>query len=583
MNEAMGNPDDNIKMLKTATIMIVDDEPINIEVVQAFLEDEGYTNFITVEDAKQAMDILVEKRPDLLLLDLMMPDVSGFDILTAVRTHSKFKYLPVIILTAATDTRNKLKALELGATDFLAKPLDQSELVLRVRNTLAAKAYQDQLAYYDPLTKLPNRQLFLEEFSWAVDSAVRFNDQLVLLNIEIDHFNSIKDTVGIQSSDKVLQLTAQRIENVIRNNDLAGVTTTQTVSDRKLFHLDSYVFTVLLSRVENAENAALVAERILKEIRTPIPVTNKELLLTASIGIATCPKDSGQVSELMLLASSAKDYAKNLGGNRLQFSSSDISSMYEKRLEIETKLRKAVDNGEMVLYYQPKVDMATGKITGAEALIRWQSEGSLIGPNQFIPLAEETGLIIPIGLWCLQEGCRQLHSWHQQHNQNLGLSINLSAKQFVDEAFLQSIEKTVKDSQIDPSLITLELTESLLIDDIEEKIEVLKKLKKIGFKISIDDFGTGYSSLNYLRQLPVDELKIDRSFVMETTTHRQSRAIVATIVYLAKSLKLLTVAEGVEQEKELAFIKQLQCDQVQGFYFYRPQPAKDFEALISAS
>lgn len=571
---------DSFSNLKNAKIMIVDDEPINIEVVQAFLEDEGYSDFVTVEDSTQAIDSLIKSKPDLLLLDLMMPNVSGFDILSAVRMHAKFQHLPIIILTAATDTENKIKALDLGATDFLAKPLDQSELVLRIRNTLGAKAYQDQLAFYDPLTKLPNRELFMEEFSWAVDSAIRFDERLALLNIEIDNFNSLKDTIGIVNSDQVLQLTAERIERTIRKADLAGFSTASGTNERKLFHFDSHVFTVLLSRLDNVETAATVAERILTEIRTPIPVDNRELMLTASAGIVSCPDDSRDISELLLLASSAKDYAKKNGGGKIQFSSKAISSMYEQRLEMESQLHKAIENREFVLYYQPKVSFSTGRIEGAEALIRWPKDDRLIPPGDFIPLAEETGMIVPIGLWCLQEGCRQLKSWQENSGQQFSLSINLSAKQLADDQFLKDVQDVVEESGIDPQSITLELTESLLIDNIEEKILLLQRLKKIGFKISIDDFGTGYSSLSYLRRLPIDELKIDRSFVMEISDHRQSRAIVATIVYLANSLRMTTVAEGIEQKRELDFIKGLKCDQYQGFLFSRPIPADDFIELL---
>lgn len=570
---------EELQKLKKAKILIIDDEPINIDVVQAFLEEDGYVDFITVEDSTQAMDVLIDNRPDLILLDLMMPEVSGFDILTAVRSHSKFQHLPVIILTAATDTSNKLKALELGATDFLAKPLDQSELLLRVRNTLAAKAYQDQLAFYDPLTKLPNRHLFLEELSRAVDASIRFADQVVLLNVEIDHFNSIKDTVGIQNSDMILKLTAQRIENVIRSTDFVGASSANIASEINLFHFDSYVFTVLLTRLEHAENAAVVAERILREIKIPISLADQELGLTASIGIASCPTDSNQVSELLLSASSAKDYAKKMGGSRLQFSSSAISTMYEKRLATESKLRKSIANNELVLYYQPQVSIATGEIIGSEALIRWHSDGKLVPPNEFIPLAEDTGLIIPIGLWCLKEGFEQLKRWHKQFNKPLQLSINLSAKQFSDATFMSSIKKLVVQSKIDPTLITLELTESLLMDDVDKKLQELQKLRQIGFKISIDDFGTGYSSLSYLRQFPVDELKIDRSFIQEVIQHRESRAIVSTIVYLAKNLQLKTVAEGIEQTGELDFVAEVKCDEYQGFLFSRPIPAAQFEEL----
>jgi diguanylate cyclase (GGDEF)-like protein len=534
--------------------MIVDDEPINIDVVQAFLEEENYRNFVTVDDSTQAMKLIEETRPDLLLLDLMMPEVSGYDILSAVRAHPKFKYLPVIILTASTDTQNKLKALDLGATDFLGKPLDQSELGLRVRNTLAAKAYQDQLAYYDALTKLPNRHLFLEDLSWALKTAKRHEEQLALLSIEIDNFDKVNDTIGLSAGDDVLRLVAHRIQKVIREADVLGRSAGDEGTRMELFHLDSGGFSLLINRIHAADQAAVIAKRIIKELRTPMRVGGNDIYVTASIGIATTPPEGDESSELLRIASSAKDYAKKLGGDSFQFSSSAINSMYEKRLRLETRLRKALEQKEFVLYYQPKVEIKTGIVKGVEALLRWDSDEGLVSPDAFIPLAEETGLIVPIGEWVLSEACGQLKEWHQSARMPISMAVNLSARQFSDANFLSTVKRIIGSSGIDKRFLTLELTESLLLGKIDEKIKLLKSLKAMGLKLSIDDFGTGYSSLNYLRKLPLDELKIDRSFIREVSENTDSRAIVSTIVFLAQSLKLSIVAEGIEKKEELEFL-----------------------------
>ena len=565
--------------LKNATIMIVDDEPINIDVVQVFLEEYGYTRFITVSDSTQALATIEKSKPDLLLLDLMMPDVSGFDILKAVRAHSKFSYLPIIILTAATDTENKLKALDLGATDFLAKPLDQSELGLRVRNNLAAKAYQDQLAYYDPLTNLPNRQLFVEELAWALTSAKRHDDEVAILNVGIDNFNKINDTLGINAGDEILRLVGQRIETVVRSSDLLSHAGSHENIELKLFHFDRGVFSLLLSRMKGAENAAIVAARILRKIKLPMQVEDRETNLTASIGLTTYPAESADPLNLWRLASSAKDYANKQGGDRFLFSSQTISEMYGKRLRLEGNLRRAVKEEEFVLYYQPKVAVKTGAILGVEALVRWNGPEGFVSPADFIPLAEETGLIIPLGEWILWKACRQLKKWHQVDNIPINMSYNLSVGQLADPNFLARMKGIIFKSGIDPQFLTIEITESLLIDNVDQKIELLHDLKRIGVRLSIDDFGTGYSSFSYLRQLPVDEIKIDRSFISEITSYKESQAIIAAIIVLAQGLNMETVAEGIEKKEELKFLQQHNCDQFQGFIFSPAISADKFAAL----
>lgn len=569
--------------LKNATIMIVDDEPINVDVVQAFLEEDGYSKFITVSDSTQALATIEKSKPDLLLLDLMMPDVSGFDILKAVRAHPKFSYLPIIILTAATDSENKLKALDLGATDFLAKPLDQSELGLRVRNNLAAKAYQDQLAYYDPLTKLPNRQLFMEELSWALQFAKRHDDEVAILSIGVDDFNKINDTIGVSAGDEILCLVGERIEMVVRGEDLLSHADGFKNTELKLFHLERGAFTLLLSRMESAENAAIVAKRILEKIKLPTQTENRDIALTASIGLTTYPAESDDPLNLLRLASSAKDYARKQGGDRFLFSSPTISEMYGKRLRLEANLRRAVKEQEFVLYYQPKVEIKTGRIVGVEALVRWNSPVGFVSPADFIPLAEETGLILPLGEWILEEVCRQLKQWHQFDDAPISMSYNLSVGQLADPNILAKLKGIIFKSGIDPQFLTIEITESLLIDNIDEKVDLLHDLKRIGVKLSIDDFGTGYSSFSYLRQLPVDELKIDRSFVSEITTYKESQALVAAIIFLAKSLNMETVAEGIEKREELKFLHQQKCDQFQGYLFSPPVSSEQMLQLLKKS
>ena len=561
-------------------IMLVDDEPTTLKIIQTYLEEAGYSQFILVSDSTEAMKVLEETEPDILLLDLIMPKVSGLDILTEVRKIPKFKHLPIIILTASTDPLDKIKALDLGATDFLAKPFDPTELVLRVRNTAAAKAYLDYLAFYDILTDLPNKSMLLDRFEWAISKAKRYKERLAFLNISLDDFDKINAKLGSATADQILRQVAFRIKQVVREIDVLGPSLkVKAYKQMNLFRVEGSAFSLLLDRLHGAENAALVANRIIIAIREPFIVNKKKIYVKASIGIANFPEDSEKRDELIHLSCSAKDYIKKKGGNCFQFSNKSINDLYVRQRNIENMLSEALEREEFELNYQPKVDVQSGIIKGVEALLRWKRDGQFIEPEEFVPVAEQTGMIIPIGEWLLTRAFRQLADWHKD-GVMIGMSVNLSAKQLQSSDFHKIVEDIVERSHVDPLYLTLEITESLLMTDIENAIALLERFKDMGLKISIDDFGTGYSSLNYLNTLPVHELKIDRSFIQEIPDNTKRNAIVSTIIYLSESLGLLTVAEGVENESQLHFLKSNRCNQYQGFLFSQPLTNTELLTLV---
>ncbi|MCU0595883.1 MAG: EAL domain-containing protein [Desulfobacterota bacterium] len=582
MENASPALENETQQLLNATIFMVDDEPITMDVVQGFLEEAGYHNFVLVENSEQAMASLEKHRPDLLLLDLIMPQVSGFDILKAVRAHPKLKHLPIIVLTSSSDYRDKLAALDLGATDFLAKPVDPSELQLRVRNTLAAKAYMDQLAFYDPLTKLPNRHLFMEQLEWSLNAAKRSGEKLALLSIELDQFKKISDALGLFAGDDILQQQAWRIREIVRVIDLLGHLDTEDQAPLNLFHFDGGTFALLLNRIRSERNAALAAQRILEAVKAPVVVENTEIYMTASIGIATYPIEDGGSAYLLQSASAAKDYAKNGGGNTFQFSSRQINMQCQQRLSLEARLRRALDRNEFVLHYQPKLDVQTNVVTGVEALLRWHIKDlGWIEPEEFISMAEETGLVIPIGEWVMSHACKQLSEWQRAGKAPIGMAVNLSAVQFENGEMHAIFKRIIQNSGVDPRLLTLELTESILLGEIEKKIESMNHLKDLGLQLSIDDFGTGYSSLRYLRRLPLDELKIDRSFFVNLFEDTKGRSLLSSLISMARNLNLRTVAEGVETEQQLFFLQKERCDQYQGLFFKPPLEGAEILALLS--
>lgn len=560
-----------------ALIMMVDDEPLVMDVLQTCLEEHGYQFFSKIENSTKAIAAIYQQRPDVVLLDLNMPEVDGFAILRELRENPDTRFLSVIVLTSSNDSSTKLKALELGATDFLAKPVDRSELVLRLKNTLTVKAYQDQLAYYDTLTQLPNRKLFMDRLDWAIKNAAREGGQVAVMNIAIDRFQQVNELLGTQAGDELLVEVSRRLMKSLRDGDTIA-RGGQDAAWRNMARLSGDEFSVLLTDLKSSDQIVPIAERLRQGLREAFFIRQREVFITASMGIAIFPKDADITDTLMKHAGAATAYAKEKGRDGYQFYSAEVNAQAQMRMSLEHSLRRVLERQELELYYQPKICPRSGEVMGAEALLRWHHpERGFIPPNEFIPVAEASGMIIQIGAWVLRRACEQSRQWQKAGMGNLTMSVNVSVHQFRDNQFPAMVQRILSETGMTPDLLVLEITEGVLMGDKERIGDLLFKIKSIGALLSIDDFGTGYSSLAYLKSFPIDELKIDRSFIIDTPADQDSAAIVRTIIAMARSLDLQVVAEGVEDEHQLRFLQSLSCDLIQGYFFARPMPAAEFE------
>ncbi|VAW84879.1 diguanylate cyclase/phosphodiesterase (GGDEF & EAL domains) with PAS/PAC sensor(s) [hydrothermal vent metagenome] len=432
---------------------------------------------------------------------------------------------------------------------------------------------------HDSLTGLPNRMLFQDRIEQAISNARRHKTKFAVLLLDIDLFSRINESMGHRVGDELLKAIANRLNNILRNSDTVGRPANE-MSQITISRLGGDEFSLLITDLEKVDNIISVVRRIFEVISTPFSLQGQEVFITLSIGIALFPTDSEETGALLQKSDVAMHHAKEEGRNNYQFYSEDISSISHQHLVIESQLRHAVENREFKLFYQPKIDLKTQSIIGAEALIRWiKSDGSIIPPFDFIPIAENSGQIVKIGEWVLQDACRQAKVWLDMGIEQK-IAVNLSAQQFKDKQLLNKIESALSQSQLPPSLLELEITESTIMQNSDRTISTLQAIHDLGVSLSIDDFGTGYSSLSYLKRFPIDTLKIDRSFVKDLEHDQNDAAIVTAIIALAHSLHLNVVAEGVEEVVQVAFLRKLNCEMIQGFLYSKPLPADEYLALL---
>lgn len=422
----------------------------------------------------------------------------------------------------------------------------------------AKEELMQRQAYHDPLTDLPNRSLFKDRLNHAIVRARRNDIKLSVLFIDIDNFKNLNDSLGHYAGDLFLQKISKQIRTCLREED--------TVS-----RFGGDEFTVFMEDNNGAEEALKVAEKILGLFRKAIIIDNKEIFLGASIGVANYPNDGVNTDTLIKNADAAMYYAKKKGRNSIQFFQSEMADRIKKRISLETDLRKALNNEEFYIHYQPIIDLHSNTITSLEALLRWKNLDIELLPDQFIPLAEESGLIVPIGEWVMRRSCNQMSEWIKDDGvRDISVSVNLSARQFRETELIYNIEKILEETQLNPEQLHIEITESIMMDNMNYSIETLKRFKKMGIRIYLDDFGTGYSSLTYLKKLPVDALKLDHSFIHGIIGDPDATKLASNVISMAKDLRLEVIAEGVENQEQLDFLKTTGCDRIQGFLFHKP-------------
>ncbi|MEP0872831.1 EAL domain-containing protein [Trichocoleus desertorum AS-A10] len=561
-------------------LVIEDDLPVRENILE-LLEAEEF-DVIGAENGAVGVQMARKHLPDLILCDVMMPELDGHGVLATLRTDPATAAIPFIFLTAKADKTDFRQGMNLGADDYLTKPCTADELLGAIAARLQKQAavteqyttalnqaqeQLNQLIRHDSLTGLPNRLALRERFTEILAQASQASHLVTILLIHLNRFNRINDSMGYQVGDLLIQTTAERIVACVQPID-------------SVIRLNPEQFIVILSHSEQNQ-AAAVAQLVLDRLSIPFVLEGQEIFITTSIGITTHSDAADNVDLLIKQADAAMQTAQKQSGNHYEFYASGMTVGSLNQFLLEANLRHALERSEFQVYYQPKVSLVTGEIVGAEALIRWfSSSQGFVSPVDFIPLAEETGLIVPLDEWVMTTVCTQAKQWQLADLPPLQVAVNLSGLQFHQTDLTERVTQILQRTELEPQYLELELTESVIMQNTDATIKKLDQLKTLGIQIAIDDFGTGYSSLSYLKQFSFDTLKIDRCFVQNISCDSKNAAITTAMIQMAHDLDLKVIAEGVETNSELAFLQQQACDEMQGYFFSRPVPAPEFEQLL---
>ena len=567
-------------------ILLIEDEELVRENVLELLDAEGFET-CCADNGRVGINIAQQENPDLILCDVMMPELDGYGVLEQVRQNPQTVTIPFIFLTAKAAKGDFRAGMELGADDYLTKPFTRAELLGAVGSQLRKKAaiaarYQSEInktklelehkIRHDSLTGLPNRLSLRENFADILNSRQDEGQNTSVIPVMclcLDRFKIIKENLDSLYSELLLKEVAQRLTSCTHQSDTIA-------------YLSENRYALILPTADSQSLATERGQEIIHALSQPFQLNDQEVFVSGSIGISLYPNHGDGIEDLLICANRAMDYSSQNGGNQVQFDAPTLKVGSSERLALETGLRYVLEREELQVYYQPRVCLKSGSIVGAEALVRWfNPERGMVSPGQFIPIAEESGLIVPISEWIYRTACEQLKIWQSKYAQDLVIAVNLSSRQFVEPNLREHLETILQETQLDPKYLELELTEGMLVQNPPLAKQKLEALNLLGIKIAIDDFGTGYSSLSYLQQFPFEILKIDQCFVRNLTEDATNAAITIAIMQMAHSLNFRVIAEGVETEAELAFLRQHPCDEIQGYFFSPPLPAHKFEELLS--
>jgi len=696
--------------IRRARILVVDDEPVNVQLLDFLLRTSGYEQVSSTTDPRQVAALHLQHQYDLIILDLQMPHMNGFQVMEALKPLERESWLPVLVVTAEPD--KKLAALEAGARDFIGKPFDTVEVLTRIRNLLEVRLFHKEsrdygarmerkvrertaelqrfrgamdatadaiflvdahnmsmidvsdgacrmlgfsreallridpaalglatrgqleryadphtsprehdmvdtellradgqgsvpveigwqlqlgeqvpmliavardiserlhaaerlkhVSNYDSLTGLPNRNLFFQTLRDAIELAQDKNWRIAVMFITLDRFKIVNDSLGPALGDELLRQFSTRLVRSVRLRDTIG-----------RLGGDEFALMLSMTREQQEGEAVAIANDVREALRAPFDLNGQQAVLTASIGIAMYPDDARDPGTLVKYADVAMVRAREAGRDGYRFFTSGMNVQVLARLDLELALRSAIDGGQFELHYQPKLDLNTGRVSGVEALLRWRRPGvGLVYPAEFVPLMEDTGMVVRVGAWVIDEACRQIAAWNADGVRDVRVAVNVSSRQFVEGDLESDVREALARHGVEAGLLELELTESALMSNAEHTIEVLESLKALGIRIAIDDFGTGYSSLAYLKRFPIDKLKIDIAFVRDITTNPDDAAIALAIISMAHSLHMQVIAEGVESRAQMALLRRHRCDEIQGFHFSRALPAAELARLV---